>query len=237
MGCGEGGILGPVVGVMGVLQALEALKLIARGDLETTAKEVAGDVKAPTMLLFSGAGDTSFRSVRMRGRRKACFACGDPSEGGGELSVEMLQTSMDYVQFCGVVPPIKVLKPEERISARQYAELVSTQKEPPPKSGNHILIDVREKEHFDMSHLDGAVNLPLSKVTAYRGEDLAQLIPGGMSEQKAVYAICHRGNDSQIVAEKLKASPLGRGRDVFIGDIEGGMLAWRAKVDPSLPLP
>lgn len=237
VGCGEGGILGPVVGVMGVLQALEALKLIAKGDLETAAEEGARDVKAPTMLLFSGAGDTSFRSVRMRGRRKACFACGESAEGGGQLSIDMLQTSMDYVQFCGVVPPIKVLKPEERILAQQYAELASNNPGRPPKSGDHILIDVREKEHFDMSHLDGAVNLPLSKVTAYRGEDLTELIPGGLSEQKAVYTICHRGNDSQIVAEKLKASPLGQGRDVFVGDIEGGMLAWRANVDPSLPLP
>lgn len=232
VGCGEGGILGPVVGVMGILQALEALKLIASGALETEKEEA--EAKAATMLLFSAAKDTSFRSVRMRGRRKACFACGEPDEGGGQLTAEVLKTSLDYVQFCGVVPPVNLLKPEERITAEQYAGLLKSGK----KQDEHILIDVREKEHFQMSHLDGAVNLPLSKVTAYRGEDLAELVPGGPSPGKAIYTICHRGNDSQVVAERLKTSVLlrERGNQIF-GDIEGGVMAWRAKVDPTMPLP
>jgi len=34
--CGDGGILGPVVGVIGVLMALEAIKLIASGDTHRT---------------------------------------------------------------------------------------------------------------------------------------------------------------------------------------------------------
>src|SRR5690554_7024451 len=36
--CGDGGILGPVVGVMGVLQALEAIKLLTAG-LKTDRSE------------------------------------------------------------------------------------------------------------------------------------------------------------------------------------------------------
>lgn len=234
VGCGEGGILGPVVGAMGVLQALEALKLIARGDLESRAEEA----KAPTMLLFSAAGETSFRSVRMRGRRKACFACGEPEEVGGQLTADVLKTSMDYVQFCGVVPPVTLLRPEERITAELYAEKIKNSPHQDGSTHDHVLIDVREKEHFDMSHLDGAINLPLSRVTAYRGDDVAELVPGGLPPGKAVYTICHRGNDSQIVAERLKASPVfHENKDLFIGDIEGGVLAWRAQVDPKMPLP
>jgi adenylyltransferase/sulfurtransferase len=102
---------------------------------------------------------------------------------------------------------------------------------------DHVLIDVREKEHFDMSHLDGAVNLPLSRVTAYRGQDIEGLLPGGIPPRKNVYTICHRGNDSQIVAERLKTLSLTEQDErEFIGDIEGGMLAWKARVDPTIPL-
>ncbi|KAH8173521.1 thiF family protein [Sarocladium implicatum] len=232
VGCGEGGILGPVVGVMGVLQALEAIKLIARGGLGKGFDEE----KTPTMLLFSGAGDISFRSVRMRGKRKDCFACGEVPEGAEEgLTAEAMRTSMDYVQFCGVVAPVTVLKPEERITAEKYAELAERQGT--SVDLGHVLIDVREKEHFDMSHLDGAVNLPLSRVTAYRGQNIEELLPGGLQPGKDVYTICHRGNDSQIVAEKLKAlSSAEKVEQKFIGDIEGGMLAWKAKVDPTIPL-
>lgn len=232
VGCGEGGILGPVVGVMGVLQALEAIKLIARGGLEKGFDEE----KTPTMLLFSGAGDISFRSVRMRGKRKDCFACGE-AQGGVQkgLTTEAMRTSMDYVQFCGVAAPVKVLKPDERITAQKYADLAK--RHGADVEVDHVLIDVREKEHFDMSHLDGAVNLPLSRVTAYRGENIEGLLPGGLPPRKDVYTICHRGNDSQIVAEKLK-SMRSTDQDTrkFVGDIEGGMLAWKAKVDPTIPL-
>ena len=39
VGCGEGGIVGPVVGVMGVLQALEAIRIISSGGLEQEDEE------------------------------------------------------------------------------------------------------------------------------------------------------------------------------------------------------
>ncbi|EHK50419.1 hypothetical protein TRIATDRAFT_297199, partial [Trichoderma atroviride IMI 206040] len=59
VGCGEGGIIGPVVGTMGVLQALEAIKLIVRGD-HLNKGGINGeveDVKQVGLLLFSAMGD------------------------------------------------------------------------------------------------------------------------------------------------------------------------------------
>ncbi|KAI9158161.1 Adenylyltransferase and sulfurtransferase uba4 [Paramyrothecium foliicola] len=233
VGCGEGGIVGPVVGAMGVLQALEAVKLVARGDLERRGRDEAGAEAAeeagaaakgptPTMLLFSGMADTPFRSVRMRGRRKDCFACGEQNA----LTLQELESSLDYVQFCGVAQPVALLGPEQRVSAEQYSQLAG--------EGEHVLVDVREKEHFDLCHLEGAINVPIHRITRHRGDQAPDWLPAHVSSGAPIYVICRVGNDSQIAVSKFKDLGLaGDGR--VIADINGGMRAWKEAVDPTLP--
>lgn len=212
---------------MGVLQALEAIKVIARtppSEAQDGAKE-----RPTTMLIFSagmGDGDISFRTVRLKGRRKDCFACGDTPS----LTMELLETSMDYVQFCGVVEPIKILEPKERISVEEYQRVSST------SGGSHVLLDVREAEHFSLSHIDGSVNIPISRFMRHRGEE----IPEWLDEQTippdaSIYVVCRVGNDSQIAAKKLTEFGLARDGKRFIGDIKGGLRAWKDTVEPSMP--
>ncbi|KAJ3466058.1 hypothetical protein MRS44_006716 [Fusarium solani] len=221
VGCGEGGIIGPVVGVMGVLQALEAIKLIARGDLEIQEREP----KTPMLLLFSALSDTPFRSVRMRSRRKTCFACGDENA----LTLNELKTSMDYVQFCGVMKPVELLQPQERISAKEYQEVAKAEKK------EHLLLDVREREHFDLCNIAGSVNIPISRFMNARGETTPEGWPTDLPPSTPIYIVCRVGNDSQIAAKKLKDLGLGNNGERFIGDIQGGMRSWKANVDPSVP--
>ncbi|WZH41020.1 uncharacterized protein QYS62_001962 [Fusarium acuminatum] len=220
VGCGEGGIIGPVVGTMGVLQALEAIKLITRGDLE-----VHGEVKTPMLLLFTGTADTPFRSVRMRGRRKTCLACGD--ENG--LTLEELRTSMDYVQFCGVRQPVQLLKPDERVTAKEYETLSKSEDK------KTLLVDVREREHFDLCNISGSVNIPISHFMSARGEATPEGWPSDLSPSTPIYFVCRVGNDSQIAAQKLKDLGLGNNGERFIGDISGGIKSWKDTVDPTVP--
>jgi adenylyltransferase/sulfurtransferase len=214
--CGEGGILGPVVGVMGVLQALNTIKLIVNVDLEQGSK--TGDGEA-YMLLFSADSPQPFRSVKLRGRRKGCFACSTESQ----LSLESLASgSLDYALFCGLAAPINILASEERISVTEYQHLRSS-------SGEHVLLDVREKVQFDICHLEGSVNIPFSAFQV--GKDISWM-PADVKENVPIYVICRLGNDSQIVTRKLK--DLERGKRHF-GDIKGGFKAWREQVDTSWP--
>jgi adenylyltransferase and sulfurtransferase len=227
VGCGEGGIIGPVVGAMGVLQALEAIKVITRSPLSEVQDEAKE--RPTTMLIFSagmGDGAISFRTVRLKGRRKDCFACGDTPS----LTMEFLETSMDYVQFCGVVEPVKILEPKDRVSVEDYQRVSST------SGGSHVLLDVREAEHFSLSHIDGSLNIPISRFMRHRGEE----IPEWLDEQTippeaSIYVVCRVGNDSQIAAKKLMEFGLGSDGKRFIGDIKGGLRAWKETVEPSMP--
>lgn len=88
--CGEAGVLGPVVGAIGVLEALESIKLLLRlgrarrrtssndGTTrhESTRAATTRERKRPTMHVFSAMSETPWRTIRLRGRRLDCIACG-----------------------------------------------------------------------------------------------------------------------------------------------------------------
>ncbi|RCI10167.1 hypothetical protein L249_8627 [Ophiocordyceps polyrhachis-furcata BCC 54312] len=229
VGCGEGGILGPVVGTMGVLQALEAITLIAGGGLDPSSSPPPPQ---PRMLLLSASSSSSssssaqgwpeFRSVRLRGRRDDCFAC---SAGGG-LTLQHLESSMDYVTFCGVAQPVSLLKPEERVSVDEYQRKCVTQP-------NHVLIDVRAKEHFSLGSMPGAINVPVHRFS--QSEDVAELLRPIDRPGVPIYVVCRVGNDSQTVARKLKDLGMHQDGKRFVGDIVGGIKAWTDAVNPTLP--
>ena len=233
VGCGEGGILGPVVGLMGVLQALEAVKLIIRGGtVQDEAGEGTGghgEPRTPMMQLFGGMEDTPFRSVRMRGKRKDCFAC---SETSG-LTIRGIETSLDYAQFCGIAQPMELSRPDERVSVQEYHDEVAR------ANKEHVLLDVREKEHFDLCSLPGAVNIPIGQLLRIHqdvGDSLSNQFLAGVSALTPIYIVCRVGNDSQLAAQRLKClSWGGEEKSRFIGDLVGGMKAWKDSIDPSLP--
>lgn len=223
--CGEGGILGPVVGAMGVLQALEAIKIAAgvARPRDGPSFSSSSSPPPPAMLLFSAlggdGGGPSFRSVRLRPRRPDCFAC---SPRGG-LTPECLRLYLDYRQFCGAAAPVSLLPAEGRVSVDEYCRVRTARPD-------HVLLDVREREHFSLGSIPGAVNVPASRF--HRGEGL----PDGLVPDAApVYVVCRVGNDSQVVARKLRDAGLDRDGTRFIGDIRGGLRAWRDAVDPTMP--
>ncbi|KAI1760338.1 ThiF family protein [Hypoxylon sp. FL1150] len=220
--CGEGGILGPVVGVMGVLQALETIKLIVSGigkESDSTPKERV----TPSLLLFSATSATPFRSIRMRSRRPNCFAC---SAASTLTLTELGSGSLDYVQFCGVTTPVNILKPEERISATDYNGIMAGQ------SSKGLLLDVREKEHFDIASIPGAINVPFSTWQSHNTpENIAKVVPA----DGPIYVVCRVGNDSQLITQRLREMGLEGNGERVIRDIRGGMLAWKHEVDATLP--
>ncbi|KAF2453394.1 molybdenum cofactor [Lineolata rhizophorae] len=204
--CGEGGILGPVVGVMGVLQALEAIKLIAGGRRDRRYE--------PSLLLFSATADAPFRSVRLAARRPGCAAC---SARATVTRDALAGGSLDYVRFCGAVEPVRALGPGERVGAREYYA------EEPDPDPDHVLVDVRDKVQFELCSLAGSINIPYSEIAAT-----------ALPPRRRIYVVCRLGNDSQLAARRMKELGLGAGGKRWIGDIRGGLSAWR-EVDGEFP--
>ncbi len=131
--CVEGGVLGVLPGIIGSLQALEAIKWILGIGESTVGRLIRFD-----------ALTLRFRELAVA-RDPACPVCGDRPT---------ITELIDYDQFCGVVPARSEAVAEE-ISAPELAARLRAGERP-------ILLDVREPWEFDVCHLDGSVSLPLA---------------------------------------------------------------------------
>jgi adenylyltransferase/sulfurtransferase len=131
--CAEGGVLGVLPGLIGVIQATEAIKLILG-----LGKPLIG------RLLLVDALGMQFRTVRLR-RDPECPACG----------TQEIRELIDYEAFCGVtsesetgdsnVPVVTPLELAARIGRREDFDL----------------IDVREPHEWAIGKLPGARLVPL----------------------------------------------------------------------------
>ena len=244
--CSDGGILGPVVGVMGVLQALEAIKMIASGRTESPGSvdaplsngAAANASDPPSLLLFSAYSSPQFRSVRLRGRKSGCATCSSQAT----ITPQALTSgSMDYVQFCGLTGLDKLPEPGERISASIFGKCRNAIPPTVPEY-DPIIIDVREEVQFELCNIDGSHNVPFSKLSAVSAagpgskelyEELRSLL--GDDPRRPVGVICRQGNDSQVAVRLLNRLGLKDDGGRWIGDIIGGLVAWKQDVDPEFP--
>ena len=243
--CGEGGILGPVVGVMGTLMAVEAIKLLVSTTKTAEAQTTAPKYDEPSILMYSAYSNPSFRTIKLSGKRRGCVAC----SAAASITRESLESeSLDYVAFCGGPVKYDVLPAHERMSASRCKYLCEA-------GGNdHVLVDVREKVQFDIAHIDGSINLPFSDINANPDASLDSLARTLSYNQKLrdytqLHLICRFGNDSQLAFQKIKKLSRFSEREGFLkyaifnaddtyvirGDIKGGLDAWRKEVDNDLP--
>ncbi|KAJ5728171.1 hypothetical protein N7493_004501 [Penicillium malachiteum] len=224
--CADGGILGPVVGTMGVLQALEAIKVIT-----------ADAPSAPTLHIFSAYSNPLFRTIRLRSRRPNCAVC----SADATVSLDTIKTgSTDYVFFCGSASLPSLLGPDERVSPEEYREQC-------PDTVNHTVIDVRDSAQFGICNLENSINIPISNIlasTSQKSDDkdqstsLPPWLPSDVLNPESkdpIYVVCRLGNDSQIAVKRMKELGLDRNGERFIGDIRGGFRAWREQIDPQWP--
>ncbi|PWY79304.1 sulfurtransferase uba4 [Aspergillus heteromorphus CBS 117.55] len=233
--CADGGIIGPVVGTMGVLQALEAIKVI-------TAEEAP----APSLHIFSAYSSPLFRTIKLRSRRPNCAVC----SAEATVTLDTVRSgSTDYVFFCGTADPENLLSAEERITPLEYrakhpeASVELDTREP-------TIIDVREKVQFDICSLENSINIPMSTILASArmptgtagsadgSTALPPWVPSDLASSEAtdpVYVVCRLGNDSQIAVKKLKELGLDRDGQRVVADFRGGFRAWKEQVDPEWP--
>ncbi|KAI0749905.1 hypothetical protein C8Q80DRAFT_1164574 [Daedaleopsis nitida] len=209
--CEELGVLGAVTGVIGNLQALEAIKVITG----------MHDGK-PSLLMFSAFAIPPFRSVKLRSRRATCPACGNEGEKIGTIE------ETDYVAFCGGDRPDWVSRglvdgtPSSRIRAKALRASLDDVAHTPR------ILDVRPRTEFGICHIPGSTNVPIKEVLA----DPSSLVGTAAEEQESLYIVCRLGNDSRLAVDALKAA----GRGGVVKDLVGGLRAWAREVDENFPV-
>jgi adenylyltransferase/sulfurtransferase len=136
--CAEGGVLGILPGIVGLMQATEAIKLIL-GE---------GEPLIGRLLLFN-ALQMRFREFHLR-RNPDCPLCGDHPT---------IHALIDYDQFCGVLP-----QPEPSAVA-DWEVTVTELKARFDRGESMTLIDVREPHEWQICNLAayGATLIPLGQ--------------------------------------------------------------------------
>jgi adenylyltransferase/sulfurtransferase len=210
---------------MGVLQALEAIKVLTAKFKRPYEDSIMGNDNAdeavkPTMLMFSAYSNPQFRTVRLRSRRSNCAVCSAESTITNQ---SLTSGSLDYIAFCGLTAPINILPSQYRISASDFARL--------PTDGSNVLIDVRDKTQYDICALRGSLNVPWTgSADTWLEKALNQGAFAIDGTQK--YIVCRFGNDSQLAAKAIMDRMSGM---IDVKDIKGGFKSWRDEVDSDWP--
>lgn len=234
LSCSEIGILGPVVGVIGVLMAGEAIRMAAEGATPRQGYK-------SSLLLYNGwSTDTRglLRIVGLRSKRKDCIACGEkmPEDNTRITEQTLKEGKIDYQAFCGATEDVTLLGPEERISANVFHRKMQNEDE----RHEALIIDVREEHEVELGpKVRGSINIPMSRILrsvpgsdGNQGEGFWSDVLSESNEanpSQPVFFLCQRGNDSQIAAKNLINCRQG-GRQRWIGDVVGGFTAIEKEV-------
>ncbi len=134
--CAEGGVLGVLPGIIGTIQALEAIKLILG----------VGEPLIGKLLLFD-ALKMRFRELKLR-KNPDCPICGENPT---------IKELIDYEAFCGVTP-------EQALHATGFEITPEELKLKLENGEDIILIDVREPHEWEINRIHGSRLIPLSKL-------------------------------------------------------------------------
>jgi len=149
--CAEGGVLGVLPGIIGVLQATEAVKLIIG----------KGEPLIGRLLLYN-ALTMRFREVTIR-RDPACPVCGEHPT---------ITELVDYEAFCGVgrAAEADAAHSEYDLGPGEVQRLLQANRQA-------VLLDVREPHEHEIVRIEGSRLIPLSELHLRANElDTAETI-------------------------------------------------------------
>ena len=137
--CAEGGVLGILPGIIGLIQSTEIIKLILN----------KGDSLIGRLLLFQ-AMPMKFRELRLK-KDPDCPVCGKNAT---------IKELVDYDEFCGVG------RGEEDVKEADVAIEITTHelKKMIDEKSSFTLIDVREPHEYQICRIEGATLMPLATI-------------------------------------------------------------------------
>lgn len=257
--CANAGVLGPVPGLIGCLEAIEAIKLISSGRLGGRSASSQLTSIAGSQVLYDGYSG-EFNTFQLPRRSALCSVCGDTP------SVRSLADTEAFLEDCTSIA---------QAAAREYLGTLPEHLHMSPgdylmrfngDAGGHLIVDVRTAIQHQMlclrlpgldmvfSSLSKAlaalraadvkarrvlVNIPLSELKVLMDGDrselaklLALLKDGDMP--CTTFMLCRRGIDSTVAARLWQDKQADGAGPLF--NIRGGLVAWHHEVDPTFPL-
>ncbi|MEB3308984.1 MAG: molybdopterin-synthase adenylyltransferase MoeB [Snowella sp.] len=138
--CAEGGVLGVLPGIIGTIQATEAIKIILGAENTLSGR----------LLLFN-AWDMKFRELKLRPNPER----------------PVIEKLIDYDQFCGI-PQAKAAEAAEKSSIQEMTvtELKELMDNGPQ---DFVLIDVRNPNEYEIARIPGSVLIPLPDIEQGKG--------------------------------------------------------------------
>jgi molybdopterin/thiamine biosynthesis adenylyltransferase/rhodanese-related sulfurtransferase len=140
--CAEAGVLGVLPGLVALVQATEALKLVAGLGDSLVGRLLHYDALEMRFVEFALVKDP------------ACPACGDEPT---------LAELIDYEAFCGAGRAGDPATMVQEVTAREVHDMRA-------RGDEFLLLDVREPAEHALAHIEGAQLIPLGQLEARLGE-------------------------------------------------------------------
>ena len=148
--CAEGGVLGILPGMIGVIQATETVKIILG----------QGTTLSGRLLLFNSL-DMKFRELTLRPNPER----------------PVIEKLVDYQEFCGI-PQAKAAEAQqqadmEEITVQELKALIDS------GTDDFVLLDVRNPNEYEIAQIPGSVLIPLSEIEGGEGVEKVRALVNG----------------------------------------------------------
>ncbi|CAJ1960981.1 unnamed protein product [Cylindrotheca closterium] len=209
--CSDNGVLGPVPGLVGILQAMETIKLLTG----------FGHVMSDRLAMYDSL-ECSFLRIKKPPKQSSCAVCG-PNATIKTMDDSYNASSSSRGPSCATAASSPPVPTSNDISCTDYS-LLRKNNQP------HILLDVRVKEQYELCTLDGAINLPLEEL-----EGKLSYVENLSDGTKPIFCLCRRGIASAMATNMLLEAQQKHPNLHSVMNIKGGLNSWRDSVDSSFP--
>jgi len=148
--CAEGGVLGVLCGIIGTIQATEAIKIILG----------QGTTLSGRLLLYN-ALEMKFRELKLRPNPER----------------PVIEKLIDYEEFCGI--PQARAEEAKRQMAMQEMTVQELKKLLDSGTNDFVLLDVRDPHEYEIARIPGSVLVPLPDIERGQGIDRVKELLNG----------------------------------------------------------